>query len=146
MPPGPDQTRIFWEAQAAWYVTLVMCQFWHIWTVRRPPLLIMCVRCVRPCDPASKHNRLWMFVTLDPSPHPSAPLPPPSHATTKQCKTRQVSIFRHGVLRNAVTLFGVAISLGTILVVVYVPFLQVGAKKTDRQWDLCRLLFLGRGK
>ncbi|KAI8473316.1 MAG: hypothetical protein J3K34DRAFT_518987 [Monoraphidium minutum] len=69
---GPAQTRIYWEAQAAWYVTLVMCQFWHIFT----------------------------------------------------CKTRQVSIFRHGPLRNPVTLFGVTISLGTILVITYVPFLQ----------------------
>ncbi|KIY95869.1 Cation transporting ATPase [Monoraphidium neglectum] len=69
---GPTQTQIYWEAQAAWYVTLVMCQFWHIF----------------------------------------------------MCKTRQVSIFRHGLFRNPVTLFGVLISIGTILVITYVPFLQ----------------------
>jgi hypothetical protein len=28
------QTKIYFEAQAAWYVTLVMCQFWHIFMVR----------------------------------------------------------------------------------------------------------------
>ncbi|GBF90642.1 p-type atpase [Raphidocelis subcapitata] len=69
---GDIQERIYWESQSAWYCTLVMCQFWHIF----------------------------------------------------MCKTRQVSIFRHGIFRNPITLFGVAISLATILVVTYVPFLQ----------------------
>ena len=41
------------------------------------------------------------------------------------CKTRAASVFAHGPLRNPVTLFGVAVSLATILVVTYVPFLQV---------------------
>lgn len=37
-----------------------------------------------------------------------------------------MSLFKHGPFKNAVTLYGVAISVATILIVVYVPFLQVG--------------------
>lgn len=59
--------------QAAWYVTLICCQFWHIWV----------------------------------------------------CKTREASIFKHGIFRNPVTLWGVCISVAVMLVVVYAPFLQV---------------------
>ncbi|KAL6750151.1 Na+/K+-ATPase alpha subunit [Haematococcus lacustris] len=63
-----DPARHLLQAQAAWYVTLVMCQFWHIW----------------------------------------------------MCKTRQVSIFRHGIFRNTVTLYGCVISLVVILGIVYI--------------------------
>lgn len=69
MPPLPA------TPQAAWYVTLICCQFWHIWV----------------------------------------------------CKTREVSIFTHGILRNPVTLWGVCVSVAVMLVVVYAPFLQVGS-------------------
>lgn len=27
---GDQQLDVYYEAQACWYVTLVMCQFWHI--------------------------------------------------------------------------------------------------------------------
>jgi len=69
---GQQQAEIFYQAQSAWYVTLIMGQFWHIWT----------------------------------------------------CKTRTESIFKHGIFRNPVTLYGVTISLAVMLVVVYAPFLQ----------------------
>lgn len=65
-----------------------------------------------PASRPSKHAPPWL----------AAPRPP---RIAPQCKTRQVSIFRHGIFRNPVTLFGVVISLATILVVTYVPFLQV---------------------
>eukprot|EP00879_Flechtneria_rotunda_P033136 GHRR01036672.1.p1 GENE.GHRR01036672.1~~GHRR01036672.1.p1 ORF type:complete len:117 (+),score=10.16 GHRR01036672.1:158-508(+) len=42
------------------------------------------------------------------------------------CKTREESIFRHGIFRNTVTLYGVLISVAVMIIVVYVPFLQVG--------------------
>ena len=28
------QWHIFCESQAAWYLTLILCQFWHIWNCR----------------------------------------------------------------------------------------------------------------
>lgn len=58
---------------------------------------------------------------------PSTPsLPGPAPAPPgPQCKTRQVSLFKHGPFKNPVTLYGVTISIGTILLVTYVPFLQV---------------------
>ena len=31
---APAQWRIYRESQAAWYLTLIMCQFWHIWNCR----------------------------------------------------------------------------------------------------------------
>jgi hypothetical protein len=29
-----QQAEIFWQAQSAWYVTLICCQFWHIWVCK----------------------------------------------------------------------------------------------------------------
>lgn len=26
-----QQAEIYWQAQSAWYVTLICSQFWHIW-------------------------------------------------------------------------------------------------------------------
>ncbi|MEW5296914.1 MAG: hypothetical protein WDW36_000160 [Sanguina aurantia] len=67
---SPDeQITIYWQAQNAWYVTLVMSQFWHI------------------------------FV----------------------CKSRQVSIFKHGLVKNPVTCFGLVISIAIICLVSYIP-------------------------
>lgn len=40
------------------------------------------------------------------------------------CKTRTVSIFKHGVLHNHITLFGVLLAIGTMLIITYVPFLN----------------------
>lgn len=37
----------------------------------------------------------------------------------------QASIFKHGLIRNPVTVFGVCISVVVMVLVVYVPFLQV---------------------
>ncbi|MEW5298334.1 MAG: hypothetical protein WDW36_001472 [Sanguina aurantia] len=67
-----QQQGIYWEAQNAWYVTLVMCQFWHI------------------------------FV----------------------CKSRQVSVFKHGLFKNPVTCFGLLISILVICLVSYIPQLH----------------------
>lgn len=69
---GDQQENIYRQAQSAWYITLVLCQFWHIWL----------------------------------------------------CKTRTVSIFKHGLHRNLVTWVGCCVSITTILIIVYVPFLQ----------------------
>ncbi|MEW5309019.1 MAG: hypothetical protein WDW38_000932 [Sanguina aurantia] len=67
-----QQQGIYWEAQNAWYVTLVMCQLWHI------------------------------FV----------------------CKSRQVSVFKHGLFKNPVTCFGLLISILVICLVSYIPQLH----------------------
>ena len=40
------------------------------------------------------------------------------------CKTRQVSVLRHGLLRNPTTLYGVCVSLTVLLLVVYIPALH----------------------
>ena len=40
------------------------------------------------------------------------------------CKTRFVSLSKHGLLDNAVTLIGAAFELAVLILVVYVPFLQ----------------------
>lgn len=40
------------------------------------------------------------------------------------CKTRVASLLTHGVLRNPVTLYGTAVSVGVMLIITYVPFLQ----------------------
>jgi magnesium-transporting ATPase (P-type) len=69
---GAEQQDIYFQAQSAWYITLVCCQFWHIWV----------------------------------------------------CKTRQVSIFKHGIFRNLVTVWGVCISIPVMVIIVYMPFLQ----------------------
>lgn len=29
-----QQAEIFWQAQSAWYVTLICSQFWHIWVCK----------------------------------------------------------------------------------------------------------------
>lgn len=50
------------------------------------------------------------------------------------------------MLKNAVTIFGVVISLGTILVITYVPFLQVGGDTlavSFKIWE-CPRFHLGR--
>ena len=47
---------------------------------------------------------------------------PASGTTTRHiwmCKTRQVSIFKHGIFRNAVTIFGVFLAVTVILIIVY---------------------------
>jgi hypothetical protein len=31
---GQEQAEIYWQAQSSWYVTLIMNQFWHIWTCK----------------------------------------------------------------------------------------------------------------
>jgi len=31
---APEQWRIYRESQSAYYITLIMCQFWHIWNCR----------------------------------------------------------------------------------------------------------------
>ncbi|KAF6263646.1 hypothetical protein COO60DRAFT_1698701 [Scenedesmus sp. NREL 46B-D3] len=67
-----DQAVIYWQAQSAWYVTLICSQFWHIWI----------------------------------------------------CKTRQESIFKHGLFRNTVTVYGTAVSVAVMIIIVYAPFLQ----------------------
>jgi hypothetical protein len=28
------QAEIYWQAQSAWYVTLICSQFWHIWVCK----------------------------------------------------------------------------------------------------------------
>lgn len=66
------QVAVWQQAMTAWYVTLVLCQFWNIWV----------------------------------------------------CKTRTVSVFRHDLLHNKITLFGVALALAVMLLVTFVPFLQ----------------------
>ena len=40
------------------------------------------------------------------------------------CKTRRAPLFKHGLLRNAVTLYGCGFSLVVMLAIVFVPFLQ----------------------
>jgi sodium/potassium-transporting ATPase subunit alpha len=67
-------TRLYrLQANSAWYVTLIMCQFWHIWF----------------------------------------------------CKTRRMSVFQHsGMLGNRVTIYGVLIAVGIMLLCTYVPWLQ----------------------
>jgi magnesium-transporting ATPase (P-type) len=67
-----QQLEIYYAAQAAWYISLVCSQFWHIWV----------------------------------------------------CKTRSESIFKHGIFRNMVTVYGVLISCTVMVIIVYVPFLQ----------------------
>lgn len=37
----------------------------------------------------------------------------------------QASLFRHGIFRNPVTLYGVSVSVAVMVLVVYAPFLQV---------------------
>lgn len=69
---GREQRDIYWQAQSAYYVTLICCQFWHIWI----------------------------------------------------CKTRTVSIFKHGLFKNPITIFGTVISVATMIIVVYVPWLH----------------------
>jgi magnesium-transporting ATPase (P-type) len=29
-----EQVNIYYQAQSAWYITLIMCQFWHIWVCK----------------------------------------------------------------------------------------------------------------
>jgi hypothetical protein len=40
------------------------------------------------------------------------------------CKTRHTSIFTHGVLDNSITLFGVAVEILIMVLVVFLPGLQ----------------------
>jgi magnesium-transporting ATPase (P-type) len=127
---GETQERIYWEAQAAWYVTLVMCQFWHIFTVRALVVNGVGVFCgvwavgFFPRGAGTRDLR----GSSTPGQPVHTPLTqqqtnPPSH-NKQQCKTRQVSLFQHGPFKNPVTLFGVAVSFTVILLVTYVPFLQ----------------------
>lgn len=37
----------------------------------------------------------------------------------------QESIFTHGIFRNTVTIYGTAVSIAVMVIIVYVPFLQV---------------------
>lgn len=43
-----QQTYIYYQAQSAWYITLVCCQFWHIWNckTRQVRLAAGCKICV----------------------------------------------------------------------------------------------------
>jgi magnesium-transporting ATPase (P-type) len=70
--PPHRQVDIWRMAQTCWYVTLVMCQFWHIWV----------------------------------------------------CKTRQVSIFTHGLFKNFVTIIGTAFSILIVIIITYIPQLH----------------------
>jgi hypothetical protein len=38
----------------------------------------------------------------------------------------QASVFKHGLIRNPVTVYGVSVSIAVMVLVVYAPFLQVG--------------------
>lgn len=69
---GEEQRRIFSEAATAWYITLTVCQFCHIWV----------------------------------------------------CKTRIISVFTHGIFRNRLTLYGVAVGLALVVFFSYVPGVQ----------------------
>jgi hypothetical protein len=39
----------------------------------------------------------------------------------------QESIFTHGLFRNTVTVYGTAVSVAVMIIIVYAPFLQVRA-------------------
>ena len=49
------------------------------------------------------------------------------------CKTRRASIFRHGVMNNAATVYGTMVELCLLVILVYVPGVQdvMGAAPVD---------------
>jgi sodium/potassium-transporting ATPase subunit alpha len=67
-----DQRKIFSEAATAYYITLTVAQFCHIWV----------------------------------------------------CKTRIISVFTHGIFKNRLTLYGVAMGLAWVVLFSYVPGVQ----------------------
>jgi hypothetical protein len=45
-----EQANIYWQAQSAWYVTLICSQFWHIWFCKtRAVSLAAASACVAAC-------------------------------------------------------------------------------------------------
>jgi magnesium-transporting ATPase (P-type) len=40
------------------------------------------------------------------------------------CCLLQASVFRHGLLKNPITVWGVSVSIATMLFITYAPFLQ----------------------
>lgn len=87
-----EQKDILAEACGSWYIALVVCQFFHVWT----------------------------------------------------CKTRRISILKHGLLNNTVMIYGTLLSLSIAVILVYVPNLQdvMGSASVDY---LPWLIALGTG-
>ena len=88
---GPEQARILGEAVAAYYLTLVACQAWHVFA----------------------------------------------------CKTRIVSLWAHGALRNSSTVTGVILALFISVLFIYVSALQglFGTAYLAGYWWLTSLPF-----
>lgn len=87
-----DQVGILRRAVSAYYFTLIMCQFWHIWF----------------------------------------------------CKTRIVSIFRHPIFENRVTIYGCTVALLFACFIIYTPAVHdlFGANYMFVIWWTCHFAFL----
>lgn len=131
-----QQAEIFWQAQSAWYVTLICSQFWHIWACK--------TRVV------SLGNRAWIgrHVCAAVSHAVDYRLPMlvgwcmsralPSMSCVVRLLRAQASLFTHGIFRNPVTLYGVSVSVAVMVIVVYAPFLQVcGTAPGGGRWHCC---------
>lgn len=75
---------IYRQAQAAWYLTLIMCQFWHIWVCKTRlvsvfqhgffhnkitlfgVMIALCVMCMVCSIPSSRHASMALLRTLTP--------------------------------------------------------------------------------
>lgn len=133
-----QQAEIFWQAQSAWYVTLICSQFWHIWVCKTRVVSLKepCMDCIGRHVCAAVSHAVEYGLPMLVGWRVSGALP--SMSCVIRLLRAQASLFTHGIFHNAVTLYGVSVSVAVMVIVVYAPFLQVCCMASGGgRWHCC---------